>query len=119
MVIRGGAVAALALVAAVAYTQTLPRNQAEFEQQVGITAAQKAKLEAITKKYQPQIEAVGKKYEPQFRAIQAKAQAEVKPILDKREKEAEAVFTPAQRAKLNQIKALQKQQMQQGRPGGR
>lgn len=101
--------------------QNLPRSQAEFEQQIGLTAAQKEKLKKIDARYKPQLEAIDKKYRPQFealqkqlQALQVKANAEVKPIMEKRGKEAQAVFTPAQMAKMKQIQAA----MQQAQGGG-
>jgi uncharacterized protein with FMN-binding domain len=100
-----------------AYAQTMPRNEAEFEQQVGITAAQKSKINQINAKYKPQFDAINKKYRPKVEALQKQMQAlqlqannEVRPLAQKHSKEVEAVLSPAQRTK---IKAIQQQAMSQ------
>gem|GEM_PF-3393494 len=127
--------AALALAAVLgtaAPAQTPPRNQAEYDamvkkqreeffKKIGVTAAQKSKIDAIQKKYEPSLEKINKKYEPRAKALQQQMAAlqkkmmelqqeygnEMRPVAQKMDKELEAVLTPAQRAK---VKELQKQQ---------
>jgi hypothetical protein len=96
-----------------ARAQTLPRSEAEFEQEIGITAAQKAKLNAISVKYRPKMQAIAKKYQPQALALQTqmselqkKFNAEAQPIRIAQKNEADAVYTPAQREKLKKLSAL-------------
>jgi Spy/CpxP family protein refolding chaperone len=116
----------LSATSAPAQTPTLPRSQAEFEQQVGLTADQKKKIEALKGKYQPKIQAVQKKYEPEARrlqqaiaALQQKANKELKPLADQYQKEIDAILTPAQRAKIKQMNEAQMKAMQQQGGGGR
>jgi Skp family chaperone for outer membrane proteins len=123
--IAAAAVAAgvlLSATSAPAQTPGLPKSQAEFEKQIGLTADQKKKIEGLNQKYQPKIQAVQKKYEPEARklqqqmaALQQKVQTEMKPLADQYQKEMDAVLTPAQREKVKQIRQ-QVMQQQGGRP---
>ena len=95
------AAAALATVGSFALAQGLPKNVSELEKQIGLSDAQRKKMEAVDKKYQPKFQAVSKKYEPQFVALkkkieplqkqavqlQQKMNAEGKPIFDAMNKE--------------------------------
>jgi len=49
---------------ALAQATGLPKTQAEFEKQIGITADQKKKMDDLKKKYDPQMLAIQKKYLP-------------------------------------------------------
>ncbi|MBC8141967.1 MAG: hypothetical protein H7Y38_11060 [Armatimonadetes bacterium] len=81
----------------------LPSSPAEAEKQLGITAAQKAKITAINKKYQPKIQVL---------------QKQMASLNTQYGKEMETIFTPAQKAKMKQWQALQAQQQQGGGMGG-
>lgn len=81
----------------------LPSSPAEAEKQLGITAAQKAKITALNKKYQPKIQVL---------------QKEMATLNTQYGKDMEGIFTPAQRAKMKQWQALQRQQAQQQGGGG-
>lgn len=80
----------------------LPSSPAEAEKQLGITAAQKAKITAINKKYQPKIQTL---------------QQQMATLQQQYGKDMETVFTPAQKAKMKQWQALQQKQ-QGGGMGG-
>lgn len=127
---RAGATAAAAAAAfimtaatAVTWAQAPPGggglNAAEKE--LGITAAQKSRITALRTKYQPQIQKIDKKYQPRVMALrkqmadlQKQYVAEVKPIASKMDKEMEAILTPAQRTKIKQMQAAQRQQQMGG-----
>ena len=90
--------------------------QQQMEKELGITAQQKTKLTAISNKYRPKLEALNKKYDPQFKALQKKMQelqqkamTEARPTLTAQQKEMDAVLTPAQKAKIKQMQAGQRQ----------
>ncbi len=122
MVVVGSAASLLLLATqAPAQTPTMPRNQAEFEKMIGLTADQKKKIEVVNKKYTPQVQALQKKYQPQFEALQKQMQAlqqkyqkEAEPLANKQKTEMEAILTPAQRKKVQEIQAMARQQ---GGPG--
>ncbi|MDX1935446.1 MAG: hypothetical protein SFU56_22830 [Capsulimonadales bacterium] len=113
---------------------TIPTSQAEFEKQVGITADQKKRMDALNKKYQPQFAKIQNKYKPDFdklqqqmQALQQKAmtlrqkmQTEANPLQQQMQKEADSILTPAQREKIKQINAAMQQQRSamQGAGGG-
>lgn len=99
--------------------QGLPKNVGELEKQIGLTDAQRKKMEAVDKKYKPKFDALTAKYKPQASAItkqieplqkqliqlQQKMNAEGKPTFDAMNKEKEAVLTPAQVKKMKAILA--------------
>ena len=100
------------------------RSQAEFEQQVGITEAQKTKIKAIDAKYAPKKQAIAAKYKVQYEALQkqmadlrTKVNADMLPIYTQEKNEDDAVLTPAQREKIKKIQAAVKAQQMQA-PGG-
>ena len=93
----GAAVAAIALAGVTAWAQ--PQMQRPSTQQMqqmrdrqmkamGITAAQKSKLDAIDRKYRPRIE---------------KLQREMSTLMMQAGQESMAVLTPAQRQKMQQM----------------
>ena len=91
-------------------------QMAAQEKELGITPQQKAKLTAISGKYRPKLVSLNNKYDPQFRALQVKMQelqkkayAEAKPTLEAQQKEMDTVLTPAQKAKIKQMKAASMQ----------
>ncbi len=107
------------------WAQSLPRTQAEFEQQVGITADQKAKIKAIDAKYAPKKQAVAAKYKAQYESLQKqmadlrnKVNADMLPIYTQEKNEDDAVLTPAQREKVKKIQAAVKAQQMQQMGGG-
>jgi Spy/CpxP family protein refolding chaperone len=90
--------------------------QQQMEKELGITAEQKKKLTTISNKYRPKLEALNKKYDPQFKALQKKMQqlqqkamTEARPTLTAQQKEMDSVLTPAQKAKIKQMQAGQRQ----------
>ena len=85
----------------------LPKSQAEFEKQVGITAAQKTKMNTITKKYEPKAKAL--------QAQMVKLQQQMQTLQVQANKEMQSVLTAQQQAK---IKAIQSAMQQQGGMGG-
>jgi Spy/CpxP family protein refolding chaperone len=129
-----GAACVAATLPAQAQDAALPKTQAEFEKQIGLTADQKKKMDAVQKKYQPQLLAIGKKYQPEFQkmqqqmqelqgkmqALNQKAQTEAKPLMEKAQKESNAILTPAQQKKIKEFQDKAKQQaaMQGGLMGG-
>lgn len=110
----------------------IPQNQAEFEKQLGITADQKKKMEAVGKKYKPQLEKLQTKYKPQVEqlqkqmvalqqqmvALQKKYVAEAQPLGTAQQKEIEGILTPAQRDKMKAIQAAVQQQRSAAGGGG-
>jgi LTXXQ motif family protein len=108
--------------------QELPKSVPDLEKQIGLTDAQRKKMEAVDKKYQPKFEALNKKYQPQFMAIQKKIaplqkqgiqlrdkmNAEGKPTFDAMNKEKEAVLSPDQVKKMKAILAKLAAQAKQG-----
>jgi hypothetical protein len=116
---------------ALAQATGLPKTQAEFEKQIGITADQKKKMDDLKKKYDPQMLAIQKKYQPQvqklqqqfaeiqtqMQALQQKAQVEMRPLAEKAQKEMQAILTPVQQKKIKEIEAQVQQQRQQAGGG--
>ena len=94
----------------------LPKNQAEFEKQVGITAAQKAKMTAIGKKYEPKAKVLQTKMQALQKQMMA-LQQQMQTLGTQANKEVEGVLTPAQQTKVKAIQAAMAQQ-QQGMMGG-
>jgi hypothetical protein len=106
-----------ALAGGAARAQDLPKDIKELEKQIGLTDAQRKKMEAVDKKYQPKFKAIDGKYKPQFMALQKqieplqkkafelqqKMNAEAKPIMDTMNKEKEACMTPDQAKKMKAI----------------
>jgi hypothetical protein len=107
----------LAALSGTAVAQDLPKDIKELEKQIGLTDAQRKKMEAVDKKYQPRFKAIDSKYKPQFMALQKqieplqkkafelqqKMSAEAKPIMDTMNKEKEACMTPDQAKKMKAI----------------
>ena len=100
----------------------LPTSAADAEKQLGVTPTQKARIKTVEAKYKPQFDALQKKYAPkidalkrQMTALQQQASKEATPLLQKAGKEVEAIYTPAQRAKL---KSWQQQQAAQRQGAG-
>lgn len=82
-----------------------PAACAQTPDPLGLTAAQKAKMQAIKTKYQPQADKLRAQMKPiveQMRLLQVKA-----------DKEMVALLTPAQQAKLKQIQTARLQQLRQ------
>jgi len=99
------------------------RTTAQVEKEIGVTAAQKSKIESVKKKYDPKLKAL----QPRMVAAQKQMQQVQKDyitIAQAADKEMQAILTPAQRAKLKAMQAADakkyQQMMQQGggRPGG-
>jgi len=91
----------------------LPRNQAEMDKQLGITADQKAKIEAAKKKYTPKAKAL----QTQMIALQA----QMRTLNTQYSKDMEAILTSTQKNKIKAMQqAAQAAQMQQqgGMMGG-
>ncbi len=100
-----------------AIAQGLPKDIKELEKQIGLTDAQRKKMEAVDKKYQPKFKVIDGKYKPQFMALQKqieplqkkafelqqKMSAEAKPIMDAMNKEKEACMSPDQAKKMKAI----------------
>lgn len=115
----GVALVSIAALAGTALAQGLPKDVKELEKQIGITDAQRKKMEVIDKKYQPKFKTIDTKYRPQFAAIQKqieplqkkafgiqqKMNAEAKPVLDAMNKEKEAILSPDQVKKMKAIMA--------------
>lgn len=115
----GVALVALSALTGAALAQDLPKDVTELEKQIGITDAQRKKMEVVDKKYQPKFKAIDSKYRPQFTAIQKqmeplqkkafslqqKMNAEAKPIMDAMNKEKEACLSPDQVKKMKAIMA--------------
>ncbi|MGC4045904.1 MAG: hypothetical protein QM758_19100 [Armatimonas sp.] len=115
----GVALIAITALAGTALAQGLPKDVKELEKQIGITEAQRKKMEVIDKKYQPKFKTIDTKYRPQFVeiqkqmeplqkkavALQTKMNAEAKPVLDAMNKEKEACLSPDQVKKMRAIMA--------------
>jgi uncharacterized protein with von Willebrand factor type A (vWA) domain len=133
-------IATLSLAGGVAFAQALPKDMKDFEKQIGLTDAQRKKMEVVDKKYQPKFKAIDGKYRPQFTALQKqmeplqkkafelqqKMNAEAKPVMDAMNKEKEACMSPDQVKKMKAILAkiaarnqemMKKAQAQQKAPG--
>jgi Spy/CpxP family protein refolding chaperone len=125
--------AALALTAFITPVRAQdPGAQAEiaaFQKSLNITAAQKAKFEAINKKYQPRVEALMAKFKPQqeklmkskptqqqMMALRSQMMKQMQPLMDGQRKESEAILTPDQRAKVKAFEA--KMRAMQAKMGG-
>jgi len=122
-------IAGLTLLGATARAQT---SQADVEKQLGLTADQKQRMQAVDKKYNPQLQAISKKYQPQaqklqqqmmqiqqqMQALQKKAFTEAQPYLEKLAKDIQAILTPAQQEKIKQMQAQAMQQRQMMGAGG-
>ena len=121
--------------------QMRDRQKVQFYKELGVTSAQKTKLDAIENKYMPQLMGMQKKYmtqvqtkmaavkkkypkqeqqqqamkemQPFMMKVQQQAMTEVKPVADKMEKESMAVLTAAQRDKYKKMQAARRG------PGGR
>lgn len=93
---------------------TAPRSQAEYDQQLALTPAQKKQIAGINDRYKPKFMAL----QAQFQAIQKQGMA----LSMARGKDMDALLTPTQRVKAKQIAAaMQSQREQMGRggmPGG-
>ena len=85
-----------------------------FTKSLGITPAQKAKMDAIRAKYSPKIKAIGDKLRQEGGAnpnpakqqeLMKKGQALVGPLYAAAQKEMTALLTPAQRAKVKAFEA--------------
>lgn len=124
--------------------QMRDQQKAQFYKELGVTPAQRTKLDTIENRYMPQFMRIQKKYmaqiqprmaavrkkypnptpqqqqqamrelQPIVMKVQQQAIAEVKPLADKMEKESMAVLTPAQRTKYKKIQAARRS----GGPGG-
>ncbi len=125
--------AALALTAFITPVRAQdPQVQAEvaaFQKSLGITPAQKSKLEAINKKFQPRVEALMAKFRPQqeklmkskptqqqMMTLRNQMMKQMQPLMDGQRKESEAILTPAQRTKVKAFEAKMRAKM--GGPKG-
>lgn len=98
--------------------------QEKLYKDLGITATQKSKLQAIEKKYMGQIQAKGvamqKKYpnpKPEQRQqLQTEFIKQIQPLGVKMQSEMMAVLTPAQKTKLKKMQADQMKKMGNAKP---
>jgi Spy/CpxP family protein refolding chaperone len=87
---------------------------------LGITTAQRQKLDAIEKRYGQQIRTKMQAFQKNNpNATPQQAMAEVRPLAVQAQKEQMAVLTPAQRDKLKKRQAEQMKKMRSGTPAPR
>lgn len=94
-------------------------QQAKMFKDLGVTDAQKAKIASLQKGFATKMATIQKKY-PNIQADMAqrqKASAEAMPLIMQMQKDVMAVFTPAQRTKIEKMQAEQMKKMQ-GSMGG-
>ena len=92
--------------------QQAMQAQEKMFKELGVTQAQKTKLETIQNKYRKQIMAKAEEYRtknPKADPMQMQSQLMpvMQPLYQKMQKELMAVFTPAQQAKIKKMKAGQ------------
>ncbi len=100
--------------------QQMRAMQEKAYKDLGITAAQRQKIEAIQKRYSQQIQSkmqAFRKSNPN--ATPQQAMAEIRPLGAQMQKETMAVLTPAQRDKVKKMQAEQMKKMRPATPASR